>query len=110
MGTSNNRSGVSSGVFGLLIGGLVGVGVGLLIAPEKGQQVRRRLAYQLNNVVDKLSDLVEQVSRIQEDSEARRQGAALVEEATEQARKILHEADALMNEVRRNPEAGRTAS
>lgn len=110
MGTSRNRSGVSTGLFGLLLGGLVGVGVGLLIAPEKGQQVRRRLAYQMNHLVGKLSDLVEQVSRIQEDSEARRKGAALVQEATQQAQQILHEADALMNQMRRNPESGQTAS
>ena len=102
MKSSKNGTAVSRTLMGIALGGLIGVGVGLLVAPEKGQNVRRRLAYQLNQLIRRVADLVEHVNHIHEESEAQRTGAALVANVNQQAAQIMNDVDALMNEIKRN--------
>jgi gas vesicle protein len=104
MSGSKNGSAVGSTLLGVVLGGVIGVGVGLLVAPEKGQKIRRRLAYQLNHIVRRITKLVEHVNHIHEESEARRTGAALVADVNQQAAQIMSDVDALMNEIKRNKE------
>lgn len=47
---------------GFMLGGAVGTVVGLLIAPEKGEKMRRRLAFQLDQWADKFGDVVQDAS------------------------------------------------
>lgn len=93
----------SSGVLGFLIGGAIGLAVGLLIAPEQGEKLRRKVAYRIKATAEQLSDLVENFG--QEDdfdtSEARREGQELIEDTTHQAQQLLEEMDAMMAEVKR---------
>lgn len=86
-------------LLGALVGVVVGVGVGLLVAPEQGQRVRRRLAFQLDRMASKLNALLEPAPGLE--NEARRSGRSLVQGARAQAHEIMHEVDALIDEVRR---------
>lgn len=92
-------------LLGSLAGGAVGLAVGLLIAPERGERARRRLAYQLDRVASQLGDYVDKWGEGEEYSEARRSGAEVVDEAKAQAEQILNDANTLLEEVKRHQEA-----
>ena len=91
---------VRAGAWGILAGGVAGLAVGLLLAPEEGQKLRRRVAYQLEHLADQLSAFVEHLSNPDGGSEARRTGDQLVEDAREQAQRIRDDIDTLLGEVR----------
>lgn len=90
-----------AGVWGLLVGGVTGFAVGLLLAPEEGRKIRRRMAYQLEHLADQVGTFVEQVAGQEAMNEARRTGDALVADAQEQAKRIRDDIDALLGEMRR---------
>jgi gas vesicle protein len=90
-----------AGAWGTFLGGAAGFILGLLIAPEEGQKVRRRVAYQLANITRELGQYVDQLVHAEADSEARRTGDALVAEAREKAERIRADIDALLSEIRR---------
>lgn len=97
-----------AGAWGALLGGAAGFALGLLVAPEEGQKIRRRLVYQLENLTRVVGSYVEQTLQAQEESEARRTGDALVADAQERADKIRKDIDALLGEIRSqsNPRVG----
>ena len=92
---------VRASVWGMLFGGVTGFALGLLLAPEEGRKIRRRMAYQLEHLADQVGTFVEQAASSEEGSEARRTGDALVADAREKARRIRDDIDALLGEVRR---------
>lgn len=101
---------VRAGVWGVLVGGVTGFALGLLLAPEEGRKVRRRMVYQLERLADQVGTLVDQAVSPEATSEARRTGDALVADANERARQIRDDIDALLGEVRRGgPPAGTSA-
>ena len=91
---------VRASVWGALIGGVAGFGLGLLLAPEEGKKLRRRVVYQLEHLADQLGSLLEQVANPEDGSEARRTGDMLVADAREKAQRIRDDIDALLGEVR----------
>lgn len=99
--TSETRRILTASVWGTVTGGLIGFSLGLLLAPDEGQQMRRRLAYLADRWAQQVSLLIDQLREGAADSDARASGAALVESARERAEQLLQEADALMDEVRR---------
>ncbi|MEM1270033.1 MAG: YtxH domain-containing protein [Bacteroidota bacterium] len=101
----SNQTSSPNGLLGFLLGGLVGVGVGLLVAPERGQDVRRRMAYHVSALSNRIAELVEQMNRIEADSEARRQGEEIVAEATQRAEQIMQDANELLARLRRGEAA-----
>lgn len=92
-------------LIGTLTGGALGLAVGLLIAPERGERARRRLAYQLDRMASQMSGYLDQWGEAEEFSEARRSGAEVVDEAKAQAEQILNDANTLLEEVKRHQEA-----
>lgn len=92
---------VRASVWGVLIGGVTGFALGLLLAPEEGRKIRRRVAYQLEHLADQVGVLVDQVVTPEATNEARRTGDALVADAREKAQRIRDDIDALLGEVRR---------
>jgi gas vesicle protein len=86
-------------VEGLAVGGAAGVLLGLMLAPDEGREVRRRVAFLLDRWTGQLGGLVDRLGA-QTASEARHDADAVVADAREQAARLLDEADALISEVR----------
>jgi gas vesicle protein len=101
--STSTRSLVRASVLGAIAGGLTGFGLGLLVAPDEGRKVRRRLAYLLDRWSHQVATLVEQLGSDEVQSAARDSGAALIADAREQAERILQDANSLMNEVQQRP-------
>jgi gas vesicle protein len=85
-----------AGVWGLLLGAGVGFAVGMLLAPEEGQKIRRRLAFQLENLSQRLGDYVDRFTSDGQGSEARQKGESLVADVEERARQIQDDMDQLL--------------
>jgi gas vesicle protein len=107
MSGSNEGGGFSGAVLGALVGTIVGIGVGLLIAPERGDDFRRRVAYNLDRLANYAAELGDRMIGMQSSSEARRSASELVEGAQQQADQIMRDANDLITEIKR---AQRTAS
>lgn len=93
---------VRAGILGTLVGGGVGFVLGILLAPEEGQKIRRRLAYQLEHLSDQLGEFVDQLTNPDQPNDARLDADSLVADARSRARKIQEDIDALMGEARRH--------
>jgi gas vesicle protein len=103
-----NRSDGSSfraGTWGAILGAAAGFAVGLLLAPEEGTKIRRKIAYQLDNLSEQIADLIEKSLSPEEEGDARKDGRALVNEAQEKAERIRDDIDSLLGEIREGQDA-----
>ena len=105
MSESTEANGVSGAVFSVLFGALLGVGIGLLIAPKRNVEIRRRAAFHLENLAEYLAHLGARVTRLQDESDARHSAAEVVAGAQRQADQIMRDANDLINEIRRTRDA-----
>ena len=97
---------IRAGIAGVLLGGGIGFSLGILLAPEEGQKVRRRLAYQLERLSKQVGEFVDQIAHSEEHGNARIDADALVADAKSKARQIQDDIDALMGEMRRHGPTG----
>ncbi|MDA0378143.1 MAG: YtxH domain-containing protein [Bacteroidetes bacterium] len=97
---------IRTGAIGVLIGAAAGFTLGLLFAPEEGKKLRRKLAYQLENLGSTVSDLIDRAISEPEPSEARREADAMIRDANEKASVIRNDIDALLDEIRHKPSEG----
>lgn len=93
---------VRAGTWGAVVGGVAGFALGILLAPEEGKKVRRRLIYQLEHLAEQVATFLDEVSQPQLQGEARRTGDALVADAQAQAERIRDDIEALLGEMRRH--------
>jgi gas vesicle protein len=63
---SNSQTGGGLGAGGLLLGTLVGIGIGLLAAPQPGTQTRKQLLKRLATLSDEAGDTLEDVQDLTE--------------------------------------------
>jgi gas vesicle protein len=100
---------IRAGAWGALVGGAAGFALGIVLAPEKGQKIRRRLAYQLEHLAEQIGVYVDNMVSPDDASEARRTGDAVIADARARAEDIRNDIDALLGEIRRqapsNPSA-----
>ncbi len=101
---------IRAGAWGVVLGGAAGFALGLLLAPEEGQKIRRRLAFQLEQLSRQIGSYVEQAASHVDSSDARREADQVVEDAKQRAGKIREDIDALLGEVQRGRSSRRTAS
>ena len=108
---STRRRTARATAWGFLVGGASGFALGLLLAPNEGRQLRRRVAYLLDRWAADLSGLLDRLESEEAGSNVSRQRAdALVADAREQAARLLDEADALIADARsRRPASDRPA-
>lgn len=92
---------LTAGLVGILAGSVVGFVAGLLVAPETGGQLRRRVSYRLGQLIERMQGMVAALLHPAEPSEARRTGDALVANARAQAETIRQDIDALLGDLRR---------
>ena len=102
--TSRKRA-TQIGVCSALAGGAVGFALGMLFAPKRGPDARRRIAYQIERLSAQAEDLVSRLLQSGVESEARRNSDAVVEDAETRADHIRDDIDALMEELRQASQA-----
>ena len=93
------------GVCSALAGGAVGFALGMLFAPQRGPDARRRIAYQLEQLSAQTGVLFRRLLQPGGESEGRRNSAAVVEDAETRADHIRDDIDALMEELRQASQA-----
>lgn len=88
------------GVWSGLVGGAIGFALGMLFAPKRGPDARRRLAYQVEHLAAEAEGFLRRLLRSGIESDARRSSDAVVEDAETRADHIRDDIDALMEELR----------
>ena len=79
------------------MGGSVGFTLGLLLAPEEGSQLRRRLTFRLEELAKQVGSLVDTINHAAEDEGAKSDGEALVAKANEKAQEINSQMQEIMD-------------
>jgi gas vesicle protein len=105
MKNRSNGSSFRAGTWGAILGAAAGFAVGLLLAPEEGTKIRRKIAYQLDHLSEQIADLIEKSLSPEEEGDARKDGQALVNEAQEKAERIRDDIDSLLGEIREGQDA-----
>ncbi len=90
------------GAWSALAGGAIGFALGMLFAPKRGPDARRRLTYQLEHLAAETEGFLRRLLQSGIESEARRNSDALVKDAEARADHIRDDIDALMEELRKS--------
>jgi gas vesicle protein len=88
------------GVCSALAGGAVGFALGMLFAPKRGPDARRRIAYQLEQLTAEAEGFLRRLLQSGVEDEGRRNSDAVVENAEARADHIRDDIDALMEKLR----------
>ncbi|MFO8100533.1 MAG: YtxH domain-containing protein [Salinibacter sp.] len=92
------------GLWSALAGGALGFAMGMLFAPKRGPDARRRLTYQLEHLVAQAGHSLRSLFRGGLHDGTQRTGDELVANAEAQADHIRSDIDALLEELRRQRE------
>jgi gas vesicle protein len=98
--------GKGSNLFAFLAGAAAGAIVGILYAPDTGENTRDKLTYRLGKYKEMLEDLLDDISD-REDlglSTARSDGEKVVNSAKEKAEQLLTDVDALLGQIKNKEE------
>ncbi|MEM1126461.1 MAG: YtxH domain-containing protein [Bacteroidota bacterium] len=90
----------SDSPWSFVLGSALGFALGVLLAPATGQKTRRRVAYQLEHAALHLRSVLDGLAAPGVNSDARRTGDALVQDARVKAQRIRDDIDALLHELR----------
>lgn len=80
--------------FGIISGALTGAVVALLFAPEKGSDLRKRLSYQLNRLVEDIAETIENLQNAEKAPDSA--SGKLVADAQQKAENLIREAEDLL--------------
>ncbi len=85
-----------------VMGATVGATLGILYAPDKGENTRDKLAYKLQKYQEQLKNLIEDLVDGKEFTEnlAQTEGKKVVSEAKEKAERLLNDVEALMGQIK----------
>lgn len=92
----------SKSFWAFMVGAATGAALGILYAPDKGENTRDKLAFQLQKYRDQLKSLIDELvegSQIPE-SMAKTESKKVVSEAREKAEKLLTDVEALMGQIK----------
>jgi len=104
--TSRNRP-LQIGIWSALAGGALGFTLGMMFAPKRGPDTRRRLAYQLEHLTAQTEDFLRRVLESRPDAD--RSGDELVADAQARADHIRDDIDDLLEELRKQSSSAQNA-
>lgn len=105
MAKESRKSATRIGMYSAIAGGAVGFALGMLFAPKRGPDARRRIAYQLEHLTAEAEGFLRRLLKAGTDTPGRRNSEAVVEDAEARADHIRDDIDALLNELRRSSQA-----
>lgn len=107
-----NQDNYYKGLFyGAALGAAIGTVMGLLFAPDKGQETQRIITGKLRRALDLATDKAAEFYDGDEhgeifDNEARNRSKEIIENARDEARKILNDANAILKEIKNQARSG----
>ncbi len=88
-------------IFGLLVGALLGGGLGLLFAPSKGEEMRKKLKKKSEEVKEKVDEIYEDLKEASEPlMEAAEEFEPLVSQASEVISQVVKAAPTVSEEIK----------
>src|SRR5690606_34424952 len=101
--TINNMSKSSNTFLAFLAGAVTGAIVGILFAPDKGENTRDRLSFQLDKYKKKLDELIKELSDGKDvaENKAKTEGQKIVNDAKEKAERLLDDVNDLIGQIKR---------
>lgn len=93
----------SNSLLAFLTGAATGALLGILYAPDKGENTRDKLSYKLDKYSKKLDDLIQEFvegKEMTEDNEARTEGQKIVNDAKEKAERLLDDVNGLISQIK----------
>ncbi|MFM2441959.1 YtxH domain-containing protein [Aquirufa sp. A-Brett2-15D] len=92
----------SRSFWAFVVGATAGAIVGILYAPDKGENTRNKLYYQLNKYRDQLKELINDIVDGKEviETTAKSEGKKVVQDAKIKAEKLLEDVEKMMTQIK----------
>ncbi|MHA8107905.1 YtxH domain-containing protein [Aquirufa sp. A-Brett2-W8] len=92
----------SRSFWAFVVGAAAGAIVGILYAPDKGENTRNKLYYQLNKYRDQLKQLINDIVDGKEviETTAKSEGKKVVQDAKIKAEKLLEDVERMMTQIK----------
>ena len=98
--SKNSTNSFISLLVGLMLGGILGI----LFAPDKGNNTRDRLTFRLDRYKRKLENLIDDIidEKDNTNSEAKINSEKVVNKVTSKAEKLLKDVDVILSKIKEN--------
>ncbi|MFA9198067.1 MAG: YtxH domain-containing protein [Aquirufa sp.] len=92
----------SRSFWAFVVGAAAGAVVGILYAPDKGENTRSKLYFQLNKYRDQLKQLINDIVDGKEiiETSAKSEGKKVVQDAKIKAEKLLEDVEKMMTQIK----------
>jgi len=92
----------SKSFWAFVVGAAAGAVVGILYAPDKGENTRSKLYFQLNKYRDQLKQLINDIVDGKEviETTAKSEGKKVVQDAKIKAEKLLEDVEKMMTQIK----------
>jgi len=92
----------SRSFWAFVVGAAAGAVVGILYAPDKGENTRSKLYFQLNKYRDQLKQLINDIVDGKEviETTAKSEGKKVVQDAKIKAEKLLEDVEKMMDQIK----------
>ena len=92
----------SRSFWAFIVGAAAGAVIGILYAPDKGENTRSKLYFQLNKYRDQLKQLINDIVEGKEviETTAKSEGKKVVQDAKIKAEKLLEDVEKMMTQIK----------